>query len=326
MNFMPTLYTHSGDFHSDELVAIALIQQFACPEGDTVDVVRTRHKERLAEALADPDVFVVDVGSQYDSDARNFDHHQAGGGDAWPDGLPKSSCGLVWSWLRDTGRLDHLGEAVCDRMEQELIRPIDAHDNGVDRWDFAPMFRMFNRTGGSERVVREQFEQALGLAQSLVTNQLHQVRSDLEAETYLRECWAQAQEDGERLVVVRRELGNRTAPTLLARLSGFEADLLLYPQSMSQKNSKWFIRALPEGEGAPDYRMRVPTELRGRQNVELDVGLSAPAKLVFVHNSGFLAQVEGSLEDAWAVAKWVAQHPENTSVPAQRSGTKPAIG
>lgn len=101
---MPTIYTHSGDFHSDELVAIALIQQFACPEGETVEIVRTRRKERLAEALADDEAFVVDVGGQYDPAALNFDHHQEGGGDAWPDGLPKSSCGLVWSWLRDTGK------------------------------------------------------------------------------------------------------------------------------------------------------------------------------------------------------------------------------
>lgn len=48
---MPTIYTHGGDFHSDELVAIALIQQFACP-GEPVELVRTRNKDRLAEALA----------------------------------------------------------------------------------------------------------------------------------------------------------------------------------------------------------------------------------------------------------------------------------
>lgn len=130
---MPTIYTHGGDFHSDELVAIALIQQFACP-GEPVELVRTRNKDCLAEALADETAYVVDVGLTHDPDRLNFDHHQEGGADAWEDGLPKSSCGLVWTWLRDTGRLDALSPEACDRMERDFIRPIDAHDNGVDRW------------------------------------------------------------------------------------------------------------------------------------------------------------------------------------------------
>ena len=85
---MPTIYTHGGDFHSDEMVAIASIQQLACP-GEPVELVRTRNKDRLAEALADETTYVVDVGLTHDPDRLNFDHHQEGGADAWEDGRRK---------------------------------------------------------------------------------------------------------------------------------------------------------------------------------------------------------------------------------------------
>lgn len=187
-------------------------------------------------------------------------------------------------------------------MERDFIRPIDAHDNGVDRWPLAPMFRMYNRPGAKDAIVLEQFQQALGAAQALVANQLHQVKVDLEAEDYLQQCWKQAQDAGENIVVINRQLGNRTAPTLLGRLSNWQAELMVYPQSMSRKNNKWFIRAIHDGEGSQGYHTLFPEHMRGKSNATLDLGDGTTAQFSFVHNSGFLAQIEGQFADTWRVA------------------------
>lgn len=85
------------------------------------------------------------------------------------------------------------------------------------------MFRMYNRPGAKDEIVLGQFREALGAAQALVANQLHQVQVDLEAETHLQRCWDQSQEAGSSIVVINRQLGNRTAPTLLGRLSNWQA-------------------------------------------------------------------------------------------------------
>ena len=61
--------THSGPFHADDVLAVALLRVFVDEEAT---VLRTRDLERIAQA----DV-VVDVGGLYDPAARRFDHHQA---------------------------------------------------------------------------------------------------------------------------------------------------------------------------------------------------------------------------------------------------------
>lgn len=311
---MKTLYTHSGDFHSDELMAIALLKRFVFPE-EAFEVIRTRQPKVLEQALANPHAFVLDVGKTHDPDCLNFDHHQEGGADSWEDGTPKSSCGLVWSWLRQSSQLGDMTSDEMDRVEQELVKPVDAHDNGVARWPLAPLFRIYNRSGAKEDVIQSQFMEALRVAQDLVENQINQVQLDLAAEAYLQECWDYAREAGDTIVVAHRQLGNRTAPTLLARLSGFEADLMVYPQSGSRKNNKWFIRALPTSEGSAGYRWTFPPSMRGKHEAELDLGDGTTAQFTFVHNSGFLAQIQGQFADAYRVAQAVLNHPENSPSP-----------
>lgn len=319
---MKRLYTHSGDFHSDELMAIALLNRFVFPE-EEFEVIRTRHPKVLEQALADPHVFVLDVGKTHDPAFLNFDHHQEGGAGSWKDGTPKSSCGLVWSWLRQADLLEGMTDEEADRVEQDLIRPIDAHDNGVARWPFAPLFRIYNRSGAKKDVVQSQFMEALRVAQDLAGNQINQTRLDLAAENYLRECWGYAREAADTIVVAHRQLGNRNAPSLLAHVSDYEADLMVYPQSGSRKNNKWFIRALPTAEGSADYRWTFPPSMRGKHEVELELGDGTTAQFAFIHNSGFLAQIHGQFADAYRVARAVLNHPENVPSPAS---SRPKIG
>lgn len=315
----PLAYTHSGDFHVDELVALALLQAFAFP-GQPLEVVRTRHPQKLSEAMADPEVFVVDVGRQYDPQALNFDHHQASMNAGWEDGTLYSSCGLVWQWLKAQGLLDRLSPGEQALIEQDMIRPIDTHDNGGVKWPQAAVFRLYNRTGNEVDVVNAQFSKALELAKDLVTNQIHQAQMEHRAEAVLRSAWEESQEiDGRGIVVVRSNLETRSAASVLARLSDYQAQLMVFPQGVGRNNRAWFVRALAAEANSHEIRSPLPTAWRGLEDATIDVdGRTVAVK--FVHKSGFLARVDGSLEDALALAEAALNHPENTpeAVPTKR--------
>ena len=110
--------THSGNFHADDVFAIAALS-FIHPE---YEIIRSRDEEILTQCD-----YLVDVGGVYDHENKIYDHHFKNG-PAYEDGLTMSSVGLIWK---------HYGEAVCgnqaiaDRVCQKLIRSLDANDNGV---------------------------------------------------------------------------------------------------------------------------------------------------------------------------------------------------
>jgi len=63
------IVVHPGGVHLDEIIAVGLI----CRERGVLPVERRKPTE---EELADPEVWVVDVGEQHNASLRNFDHHQ----------------------------------------------------------------------------------------------------------------------------------------------------------------------------------------------------------------------------------------------------------
>ena len=71
----PTLVTHNGKFHCDEVFAYAVLRQALGVHAPGVDhtLVRTRDPARIAAG----DI-VWDVGLLFDPAAQRFDHHQRG--------------------------------------------------------------------------------------------------------------------------------------------------------------------------------------------------------------------------------------------------------
>lgn len=108
-----TIATHSGPFHADDVMAVALLRTFVA--ADAV-VVRTRDLARIAACD-----FAVDVGGEFDPARLRFDHHQA----AYPGAL--SSAGMVLAWLRDTGRIP---AAFAEELRLGAVDYLDAVDTG----------------------------------------------------------------------------------------------------------------------------------------------------------------------------------------------------
>lgn len=65
-----------------------------------------------------------------------------------------------------------------------------------------------------------------------------------------------------------------------------------------------------------------PEHMRGKSNATLDLGDGSTAQFSFVHNSGFLAQIEGQFADAWRVAMAISGDPKHQPAePVERENT-----
>jgi uncharacterized UPF0160 family protein len=124
------LITHSGAFHADDLFAHALLSTLYPAAG----LVRTRDTDILSDDNIRAIIF--DVGNVYDTWTNRYDHHQADK-PIRDEGLAYSSFGLIWkhygeSYIKDIEDLGIINtKEIHQRIDQSLVRDIDAIDNGT---------------------------------------------------------------------------------------------------------------------------------------------------------------------------------------------------
>lgn len=120
--------THSGIFHCDEVVGIAILEMAFM--SDLVHVVRTRNP-----LILDTLDTVIDIGG------GKFDHHVAGFNTCRATGEKYASAGLVWESFAEKAILnvcytenilinrDSL-QTIKEEIDKEVIIPVDLEDNG----------------------------------------------------------------------------------------------------------------------------------------------------------------------------------------------------
>ena len=123
--------THNGIFHSDDVVAVAIICMLHSNE--EVWVVRSRNTEVL-----DKCDICVDIGGGL------YDHHMPGFDLARADGVKYASAGLIWKEFGETVILNSLEECdlidvlsdycckIASQVDANLIKYVDAEDNGIE--------------------------------------------------------------------------------------------------------------------------------------------------------------------------------------------------
>ena len=117
-----SIITHSGQFHADDVFAVAALQILFGE--NNVEITRTRDEAIIAKGN-----IVIDVGGIYDESKDRFDHHQTEGAGKRENGIPYSSLGLVW---KKYGKNICGSEKVANHLDAQLVQPIDAGDNGVE--------------------------------------------------------------------------------------------------------------------------------------------------------------------------------------------------
>ncbi|NGX61628.1 MAG: hypothetical protein K940chlam9_01115 [Chlamydiae bacterium] len=168
---------HDGHFHADEVTACALLVAFGCVDRERI--IRTRDP-----ALLEKCEFVCDVGGLYNSEKKQFDHHQV----SYLGEL--SSAGMILKYL--------LAEKIIQEEEyrffyHSLIQGVDDHDNGRSPQipgvcTFSHVIANFNppqydaAPEEQEKAFREAFIFALGQCQRMCQRHLYNVSSRKEVE------------------------------------------------------------------------------------------------------------------------------------------------
>lgn len=120
---MKKLVTHNGKFHTDDVLAGAILSVYLKKQGESFQFIRTRD-----EAVISTGDVVFDIGNIYDPETARFDHHQQGRAGERENSIPYAACGLVWK---------HFGLKLCTSqdvwklVDEKLVQGIDAADNGI---------------------------------------------------------------------------------------------------------------------------------------------------------------------------------------------------
>jgi len=160
--------THNTAFHADDVMAVAMLR-YANFE---FELIRTRTPSVLADAIADSNTLILDVGGVFNPSMLNFDHHQ-------DMNLP-SAAGMIY---------EHFKDVICPADAQpffaQFISSIDAIDTNRNNiyavWNTLPegfrntsnILSGFNRDVMNAPLQDQQFDLAVKFAMTIIENERH---------------------------------------------------------------------------------------------------------------------------------------------------------
>lgn len=287
------LVTHNGSFHADDLFATAVLS--ILNEGN-IEIIRTREPK-----IFETGDYVYDVGGEYDADKNRFDHHQRSGAGLRENGIPYSSFGLVW---------DKYGETICGNREvaniidQKIVCPIDAVDNGFDisksliegvRPYYADQVFLNNIPTWKEdnSNIDQIFEEQVALVCILLKREIKVAADDIEGKNIIIKAYENSFD--RRIVILENDFPRYLFQGILSALP--EPIYLVYPSSHS---SVWKVEAINKSPDTMDSRKLLPGSWRGfMDNDEKLKENTGVIDAMFCHRAGFLITAlskEGAIE------------------------------
>lgn len=314
--------THSGHFHADEALAVHMLRML--PAYRDAPLVRSRDPKVLETCHT-----VVDVGGEYDAQRNRYDHHQRGFTTTFPGRDTKlSSAGLVFLHFGRAIIAQRLGADVADdapevqllhdKIYENFIEALDAHDNGIAVYDPAAVaaagltkrfyegaFSLgalvgrlnpnWNDPVPADPAAAQQAEDARFATASARIGEEFERDLDYYAGAWLparavvqRAFEARTKHDPEGRVLV---LEGQSVPWkdhlyTLEGEGGASVLYVLYAESTAP-GAKWRIQCVPESKDSFVSRKPLPEAWRGFRDEELD-GVAGVPGCVFVHAAGFI--------------------------------------
>lgn len=287
---MKKIITHSGNFHTDEVFASAILSLLN--NGD-VEIVRSRDSEVWATGD-----YVVDVGGIHDASLGRFDHHQEGGAGVRENGIPYSSFGLVW---KEYGSKVAGSQYAARVIDERLVQPVDAADNGFEtfgvRGAVAPyilhdVVSAFRPGWNEERTTDDGFAEVVPFAKKILEREIIRARGEEEGKRHAEEAYAKAED--KRIIILEdhypwyEALGTKPEPLFVVKPDRGNA-------------GKWKIEAVRSEVHSFQNRKDLPLVWAGKTGSEL-AEISGVSDALFCHNKLFVA-VAGSKEGALMLAR-----------------------
>lgn len=279
------LITHDGKFHADDLFACAVICLLLKKRGESFEILRTRDPK-----LIESGDFVFDVGGVYDPAQNRFDHHQKGGAGERANGIPYAAIGLVWKTYGSV--LCGNNQEIVDAIDQQLIQPIDANDNGIEISEsvvpnIRPVFLQdvlyaFRATWKENaREYDKAFVELVPFVMQVIERYLITTRDYLEGVNKVREIYESTED--KRVIVL-----DGPYPC--------EEYLALQPEPLfvvapRPENKTWKVNTVRVKPMTFVDRKKLPTNWAGLRDHDLETETGVPGAL-FCHNARFLVVAE----------------------------------
>jgi len=288
------LVTHNGSFHTDDIFACATLALWLEKSGKGMKVYRTRDEKIIKEGD-----YVFDVGGVYDPEKNLFDHHQAGGAGKRENGIEYSSFGLVWKKFGMD--LCDGGEEVFQIIDDKLVAPIDAFDNGFDLVEnihktspyFIQHFFFAMRPALHETKADnyKMFLESVQIAKKVLEREMIHTKDAIVSEKIIEEVYKKTED--KRILVLNEHFHDEEI------LSKFQGTLfVVYPRP---SDNLWGIRAVRDDFKSFKNRRDFPKEWAGLRNGDLQK-ITGVSDAFFCHKGLFLA-VTGSKESAIKLAE-----------------------
>ena len=267
--------THPGNFHADDVFAVAVL---GLVHGALESSARaTRRRWPRADVR-------VDIGGRSDPATGDFDHHQRGGAGERPNGIRYASFGLVWRGVRRAAgrrarsrggdrRAPRPGRRRQRHRPEHLDRALRRHPpddrQRRDRGDEPAWDEELTAAEEDER-----FAEAVALATGILERELRGARAYRRALDLVRAAIERAADP--RLVELDRkppwhETVVTTAP---------EALYVVYP-----KSDGWGMQAVPKALGEFENRKDLPEAWAGHADAELAADHRRPGRDVRPHQA-----------------------------------------
>ncbi len=279
MKAKKTIVTHSGDFHPDDVFAVATIALALNSTKTPFTIIRSRDAEIIKKGD-----YVVDVGGEYNELANRFDHHQAGGGGARANNVPYASFGLVWK---------KFGEKICgskylaDLIDERLVQPIDAPDNGVEIYtptfphvhpyqiqniifSFLPTWKEDTKTDGI-------FNHLIQFVQPIIEREVKALSDIEEGKRFVEDAYRLAED--KRIIILEKGY-----PWQVVLNQYREPLFAVYP---SEHDGTWHAKAVKDDFYQFKNRKDFPETWAGKRDGELAAITGVP-EAIFCHNKRFI--------------------------------------
>ncbi len=286
------LVTHNGSFHADDVFACVALSIMLEKKGEKFEIVRTRNEETIRNAD-----YVFDVGGIYDEKKNRFDHHQPGGAGKRENGIDYSSFGLVW---KKFGKELAGSERAARIIDDNLVSPIDAFDNGIDLVEnknkISPYYIQHAffalRPAWNEKVdIDEVFPKAVTLAQEILEREIVQTKALLEAKDRMSLIYENSKD--KRILVLDKHYTDEIAT------DDFPGTLFfIYPR---EADGRWGVKCVREGLRTFKNKKSFPESWAGLRDKEL-AKISGVKDAVFCHRGRYFC-VAKSKEGAKKLAQ-----------------------
>jgi uncharacterized UPF0160 family protein len=276
------IVAHNGTFHADDVFAVATILLVLENGKDKAlaTIVRTRDLKIISRAD-----FVVDVGGEYDQNKNRFDHHQIGGAGVRENKIPYASFGLVWEKYGEklSGNME-----VAKKIDQELVQPIDAIDNGVAivksifeniyPYNFHDFIDSLNPSWKEKNInTNEKFIEAISYAKIVLTREIKKMNDKFEAGKIVLDMY---QKTSDKRVVVFDEY--IPANDFLNKFS--EPLFVISPR----EDGTWTLCTIRDDKNFFVDRKSLPKSWSGKKDKEFEK-ITGVIDVVFCHIDRFIA-------------------------------------